>query len=156
MGAFDLRDKSVLRTTTILRQRGQRRRRVAGTGIVDLRRFANVGFFSNGSRGLEIADSDVNSALSPTRVSGFGGANHSNHKKVHRPHLGHFRGADPPLRSRRRQHQRYDAVQRIQRIPGDPESASLEFETFRQLGQHWDSSTRPETAHGSGSMRIAT
>ena len=84
---------------------------MVGNGIVDVFSggSANVAFLSNGSSGPEIGDSDVNSSAFADKVSGFGGANHSNQKKfidlvsVTSPagqiHL--------PLRSRRWQHQRH-------------------------------------------------
>src|SRR6185437_2516304 len=42
---------------------------------------ANVTFLATGSGGLEIADDSTNSASFSGKVSGFGGANHSNHKQ---------------------------------------------------------------------------
>jgi hypothetical protein len=54
---------------------------VVGNGIVDVLSggTANVAFLSTGSGGLEIADTNVNSAAFTGTVSGFGGVNHANH-----------------------------------------------------------------------------
>jgi fibronectin-binding autotransporter adhesin len=56
---------------------------VVGNGIVDVLSggSANVAFLSNGSGGLEIADSNVNSSTFTGKISGFGGVGHSNHKQ---------------------------------------------------------------------------
>ena len=51
---------------------------VVGNGIVDVLfgGTADVRFLSNGSGGLEIADTNVTSNAVTGRVSGFGGVNH--------------------------------------------------------------------------------
>ena len=56
---------------------------VVGNGLVDVLSggSANVRFLSNGSGGLEIADTDTNPSAFTGTVSGFGGVNHSNHKQ---------------------------------------------------------------------------
>ena len=56
---------------------------VVGNGIVDVLSggSANIAFLANGSGGLEIADTNVNSSTFTGTVSGFGGANHTNHKQ---------------------------------------------------------------------------
>ena len=56
---------------------------MVGNGIVDVLSggTANVAFLSTGSGGLEIADTNVNSAAFTGTVSGFGGASHTNHKQ---------------------------------------------------------------------------
>ena len=56
---------------------------VVGNGIVDVLSggTANVKFLSNGSGGLEIADTQANPAAFTGTVSGFGGMNHTNHKQ---------------------------------------------------------------------------
>jgi hypothetical protein len=54
-----------------------------GNGVVDVHSggSANVAFQATGSGGLEIADTNLNSSTFTGNVSGFGGANHSNHKQ---------------------------------------------------------------------------
>jgi hypothetical protein len=54
-----------------------------GNGIVDVLSggTANVVFQSNGSGGLEIADTNTNASAFTGTVSGFGGVNHANHKQ---------------------------------------------------------------------------
>ena len=56
---------------------------VVGNGLVDVLSggSANVKFLSNGSGGLEIADSPGNVSAFTGTVSGFGGVSHSNHKQ---------------------------------------------------------------------------
>ena len=56
---------------------------VVGNGIVDVLSggTANVRFLSTGSGGLEIADTNANSSAFNSKVSGFGGVNHANHKQ---------------------------------------------------------------------------
>ncbi len=52
-----------------------------GNGVVDVRSggTANVAFLSTGSGGLEVADTVANPNAFSGRVSGFGGASHTNH-----------------------------------------------------------------------------
>jgi len=54
-----------------------------GNGIVDVQSggSANIAFVATGSGGLEIADSAGAASAFTGTVSGFGGANHSNHKQ---------------------------------------------------------------------------
>ena len=54
-----------------------------GNGIVDVHSggSANIAFQGNGSGGLEIEDSANNASAFAGRISGFGGANHTNHKQ---------------------------------------------------------------------------
>jgi hypothetical protein len=54
---------------------------MVGNGIVDVLSggTANVSFQATGSGGLEIADSLANSSAFTGKISGFGGANHTNH-----------------------------------------------------------------------------
>lgn len=56
---------------------------VVGNGLVDVLSggSASVRFLSNGSGGLEIADTDTNPSTFSGTVSGFGGVNHTNHKQ---------------------------------------------------------------------------
>jgi hypothetical protein len=56
---------------------------VVGNGIVDVLSggTANIAFLSNGSGGLEIADTFGSSNVFSGTVSGFGGVNHANHKQ---------------------------------------------------------------------------
>jgi hypothetical protein len=56
---------------------------IVGNGVVEVHSggTANVRFLSNGSGGLEIADTKDNSSAFTGLVSGFGGVNHSNHKQ---------------------------------------------------------------------------
>ena len=54
-----------------------------GNGIVEVLSggTANVVFQSNGSGGLDIADTNANAITFTGTVSGFGGVNHTNHKQ---------------------------------------------------------------------------
>ncbi|PWT93576.1 MAG: hypothetical protein C5B56_00500, partial [Proteobacteria bacterium] len=54
-----------------------------GNGIVNVFAggTADIAFLSNGSGGLEIADTQANSSTFTGTVSGFGGLNHANHKQ---------------------------------------------------------------------------
>jgi hypothetical protein len=56
---------------------------VVGNGLVDVLSggSADVKFLSNGSGGLEIADTHTNLSAFTGAVSGFGGMNHTNHKQ---------------------------------------------------------------------------
>jgi hypothetical protein len=56
---------------------------VVANGIVDVLSggTANIAFLSNGSGGLEIADTSGSSNVFSGTVSGFGGVNHANHKQ---------------------------------------------------------------------------
>jgi hypothetical protein len=54
-----------------------------GNGLVDVLSggTANIAFRSNGSGGLEIADTNANSSAFTGAIFGFGGVNHTNHKQ---------------------------------------------------------------------------